>query len=325
MAVIHRANRKLRKEVVIPFEGEHNFIVPQYVNAAGKAPIALDEPLVPQAPTSGTYSSSSTSVTSAPVSTPAPIVAVQTTTPVTIASPITSTKPIESTRPIDTQATTTAYNASNYFPVKDYASMSCNAITSYLSELNNVETTSWDGVNAARAQGEYNSLVTSVRNAMDSACRVIETKNDVLEFPSIIIMDCTQLTAEIARLQSMGNAANLPANTKAQYDAQILSAQNLYNSKSCNVVTPPITSGTESQVNTSTSAVSTPTEVTSTTTVTPPFSPILGGGGGGGGLGAEPSSTNTEKEITKTVKKDNSWLWILLLVGGIYFLTKKKK
>jgi hypothetical protein len=326
MAVIHRANRKLRKEVVIPFEGEHNFIVPQYVNAAGRAPIVLDEPLVPQAPTSGTYSSSSTSVTSAPVSMPAPIVAVQTTTPVAIASPITSTKPIESTRPIDTQATTTAYNASNYFPVKDYASMSCNAITSYLSELNNVETTSWDGVNAARAQGEYNRLLTSVRNATDTACKVVLpqptiNEEDIVIFPDTSSMDCAALTAEINRLQSVIDLNEVVGESaKSQYRGQITNVQNKFTSKLCGINQ----GGTASQVNTSTPAVSTPTEVTSTTTVTPPFSPILGGGGGGG-LGAEPSATNTEKEITKTVKKDNSWLWILLLVGGIYFLTKKKK
>lgn len=361
MAVIHRANKKLRKEVVIPFDGEHNFIVPKYVNAAGK-PIPIgDEPLVPQAPTGGTYTSTSTNtptktpVISPTLSTPAPavlvpqtitpIIAVPTMTPVEYAQGEIAIAPstysgggraplapiIESPSETPSSSGTTIYNAANYFPVKNYVGMSCDSLKSYLNELNNVDSSSFGGMYASKAQGDYNALLTSVRNATGTACRVISTviegKNDALEFPNVAIMNCTQLATEIARLKSMAGTANLPSSTKILYDEQILNAENTYISKSCNVVTPIDTSTTNtSSTNTNTPNTNTPTEVTSTTTITPPFSPVFGGGGGGGGaIGDEPPPTETSIETSQTVKKDYSWLWILAVVGGLYFLTRKKK
>lgn len=201
--------------------------------------------------------------------------------------------------------------------------MSCDSLRSYLNELNNVDIAGFSGVYASKVQGDYNALLTSVRNATDTACRVVSTviegKNDALEFPNVTIMNCTQLATEIARLKSMAGAANLPSSTKILYDEQILNAENTYSSKSCNVVTP-INTGT---TNTSTTNTNTPTEVTSTTTITPPFSPVFGGGGGGGGgLGEEPQ---VQAPVIEEPKKDYSWLWILAIVGGLYFLTKKKK
>jgi hypothetical protein len=319
MAVVHRANRKLRKEVVIPFEGEHNFIVSKYVNAAGnptstvvnesvattsatprpstptippsagitttpptvviETPSVVSTPIVstPQPATpvgneQGEISiaprpSSGRPTTPAPIESPiaqpsvttpppsSPTVAIQTTTPVEIyqqgeIQPTGGRAPLPP--PIDNPNTGTptpqVYNASNYFPVKDYASMSCDAITSYLTELINVDSSSWDAINAARALGDYNRTLSSVRTAKDTACRVIVPPTP-------------------------------------------------------NVVTP------------------TPV-VTSTTTVTPPFAPVFGGGGGGGGLGEQPQD---ETPVVEEPKKDNSWLWILAVIGGIYFLTKKTK
>jgi hypothetical protein len=316
MAVIHRANRKLRKEVVIPFEGEHNFIVPQYVNAAGKDATTI----VNESPTSSSTPRPSTStippsagITTTPpivvietpqtsnpegyqqgeiqptgggrpiaptpiespiaqpnVTTPPPIpstVAVPTTTPVEIYEQgeiqPTGGRPIEPPR-IDNPNTNTptppVYNASNYFPVKDYANMSCDAITSYLTELINVDSTGWDGINAARALGDYNRTLSSVRTAKDTACRVIVPPTP----PTPVVP-----------------------------------------SPAAPVVPSPAA-----------------TEVTSTTTITPPFSPVFGGGGGGGGLGEQPQE---QAPVVEEHKKDNSWLWILAVIGGIYFLTKKKK
>jgi hypothetical protein len=323
MAVVHRANRKLRKEVVIPFEGEHNFIVPQYVNAAGKDATTI----VKESPTNSStpIPSTSTIPPSAGITTTPPTVVIETpnvvTTPPVVSTPQTSNieayqqgeiqptgsgrpiapAPIESPiaqpnvttppprpstvavptttpveiyeqgeiqptggraplpPPIDNPNTGTptppVYNASNYFPVKDYSSMSCDAITSYLADLINVDSTGWDGINAARALGDYNRTLSSVRTVKDTACRVIVPPT--------------------------------PPNT----------------------VTPP-------------NPVTSPTPVvTSTTTITPPFAPVFGGGGGGG-LGEQPQE---QAPVVEEPKKDNSWLWILAVIGGIYFLTKKKK
>lgn len=322
MAVINRANKKVRKEVIIPFEGEHNFIVPQYVNAAGKLPVLQDEPLVPQAPSGGTYTPSAAATPTPSISpnagvTPAPPVLVPevVNTPQPPAAPIVSGgygRPIEPVNETPTQGTNTptpiAYNASNYFPVKNYESMSCESITSYLTELNNVDTTGWDGINAARAQGDYNRVLTSVRNAKDTACRVVTPapiikEEDIVIFPDISSMDCAGLTAEIKRLQE---TSGLSATQKAQYDGQVINVQNKFTSKLCGISGGGITT--------------TPTEVTSTTTITPQFSPVFGGGGGGG-LGEEPQA---EAPIEEETKKDNSWLWVLAIIGGLYFLTKKK-
>ena len=341
MAVIHRANKKLRKEVVIPFDGEHNFIVPKYVNAAGK-PIPIgDEPLVPQAPSGGTYTSTSTNTpTKAPVISPtlstpapavlapqpsAPIIAVPTMTPVEYAQD--EVTPIRATSiggggrwplapPIDEPNTTPSpsgveiYSQSNYFPVKNYSSMSCDSLRSYLNELNNVDIAGFGGMYASKAQGDYNALLNAVRNATDTACRVVTPQvivkeEDIVIFPDISSMDCAALTAEIKRLQG---ASGLSATQKAQYDGQVTNVQNKFTSKLCGIAGGG-------------GATSTATEVTSTTTITPPFSPVFGGGGGGGGLGEQPQD---QAPVVEEPKKDNSWLWILAIVGGLYFLTRKK-
>ena len=52
-----------------------------------------------------------------------------------------------------------------------------------------------------------------------------------------------------------------------------------------------------------------------------PINPITIGGGGGGGLGEAPTDTTTPV----ATKKSYTWLWILLAIGGAYFLTRKKK
>lgn len=338
MAVIHRANKKLRKEVVIPFDGEHNFIVPKYVNAAGNMPSVMDEPLVPTAPSAGTYTSTSTStptktpVISPTLSTPAPAVltseptaptiAVPTMTPVEYAqgevTPIRTTgiggggraplaPPINEPNQPTPNSGVEIYSQSNYFPVKNYSSMSCDSLRSYLNELNNVDIAGFGGMYASKAQGDYNALLTAVRNATDTACRVIAPapiikEEDIVIFPDISSMDCAALTAEIKRLQE---TIGLSATQKAQYDGQITNVQNKFTSKLCGIA----------------GGGTTPTQVTSTTTITPPFSPVFGGGGGGGGLGEQPQD---QAPIVEEPKKDNSWLWILAIVGGLYFLTKKK-
>ena len=336
MAVIHRANRKLRKEVVIPFEGEHNFIVPQYANAAGKLETVVNESVTTSAaprPTTSTIPASAgitttppivvietpnvvnTPVVSTPqisnpegyqegeiqprgsgrpiaptpiespiaqpnVTTPPPrpsTVAVPTTTPVEIyeqgeIQPTGGRAPLpppidnpNNNTPNTNTPTPAVYNASNYFPVKDYSSMSCDAITSYLTDLINVDSTGWDGMYTTRALGDYNRTLSSVRSVKDTACRVIVPPTPTTPAPPVV-------------------TSTTPTTPAA-----------------------PV--------------------VTSTTTITPPFAPVFGGGGGGiggggGGLGEVPQE---QAPIVEEPKKDNSWLWILAVIGGIYFLTKKKK
>jgi hypothetical protein len=54
----------------------------------------------------------------------------------------------------------------------------------------------------------------------------------------------------------------------------------------------------------------------------------IGGGGGGGatdeGLGEQPTAEG-EQPIEEEQKPNNSWLWILLVIGGIYLMIRKGK
>mgnify|MGYP003643697443 CR=1 FL=1 len=121
--------------------------------------------------------------------------------------------------------------------------------------------------------------------------------SDLPTFPIWSSLDCTTLKDKIAEYNATLSTSRFAQNIIEAYNTEIAKAQGIYNGK-CNA-TP--------------------------TTTTPPIAIIGGGGGGfgggGGGLGEPPPSD----EIIEEEKKGgiNGLLLILGVVGVLYFLTKK--
>jgi hypothetical protein len=115
-------------------------------------------------------------------------------------------------------------------------------------------------------------------------------------FPDYNTMDCNSLGIEIASIKSTIATGRFVPEVGNAYNEALSRAEGIFTTK-CNVPeTPPIA------------------------IVTPP--PIGGGfgGGGGGGLGDEPTNAPIEEEAPKS---NYGWLWIVAIIGGLYFLTKK--
>ena len=132
------------------------------------------------------------------------------------------------------------------------------------------------------------------------------------KYPDWNSLNCDELSSSIQvfdRKLSSGlytpEAANLANNELAK-------AKSIYINKGCDVKAPPPP------------PIETPTPtgggtiIKTETTFTPTF--------GGGGFGSSPSGGGGGDEVKEEPKKkDYSWLWLLLIVGGIYIATRKKK
>lgn len=130
-----------------------------------------------------------------------------------------------------------------------------------------------------------------------------ESVNPLPTFPDYSTLDCSALASEISKLQIFINQGSLGDISIANaYNDALASAKNYQTSK-CSA-TPP-----------------SPTPII----IAPIPSPAIGGGfGGGGGFGEPPADETTQTQ--QPVKENNySWLWIVAILGGIYFLNKGGK
>ena len=148
-------------------------------------------------------------------------------------------------------------------------------------------------------------------------------------FPDWNILDCSNLEQRIKELDELMSVGTFTPWVASAYNKALAEAKSVYISKGCDVkpipipidyapkdadVPPPIETPKETPKET-------PIDTTTGTTFTPTF--------GGGTFGATPSGGGgggEEKVAAEVPKKKNySWLWLLLIAGGIYIATRKKK
>ena len=118
-------------------------------------------------------------------------------------------------------------------------------------------------------------------------------------FPVWSTLDCVTLKDKIAEYNAILSTSKFAQNVIDAYNTAIATAQGIYNGK-CNVTPPaPIT----------------------------PLIPVIGGGGifGGGGGGSAPEDEQPQEEVAPNESgKKIGIILILALIGGLYFLTRKK-
>jgi hypothetical protein len=282
MATKIKSTKMLKREQVVPFDGEENFVVPKkggfgqpdnenYVMVQSKdanfsyltAPTTTgNTPPPPTTTIPQTIESGTTTSTTSPTQT-------QTTTTTT---PPVETTPAPTTQVIPTPTTTTTITpiAETLPPEKSQAQIDCEA-----------------------KGGTYTK----------SGCSLPALPT----FPDWSTLDCATLSTQIASLQSTMATSRFANSTIADaYNTALATAQSTYATK-C-----PITN---TNVNVS--------------VTTPTTTPIVSGGGifgggGGGGIGEPPTDEvpQTTEEAPKTSGK--TWFVLLAIVGGLYFLTRKR-
>ena len=132
-------------------------------------------------------------------------------------------------------------------------------------------------------------------------------------YPDWNSLSCEELSSSIQVFDRKLSSGKYTPEAATLGNNELAKAKTIYINKGCDVKAPPPP------------PIDTPTPTGGGTTVTnnTTFTPTFGGGGfgsapsGGGGGGDE-----AKKEPKK---KDYSWLWLLLIVGGIYIATRKKK
>jgi len=127
-----------------------------------------------------------------------------------------------------------------------------------------------------------------------------------VSFPKWEVLGCDDLTVEISSIENTLATNKFDAVTKNIYQTALAKAKSVKSSK-CN----PSTSPAPSPVAIGTPAIITP--IGGSGLGLPP----MGGGFGGGGGGEEETAQAPKK-------KSGSLIWILLGIGAIYLLTRKK-
>jgi hypothetical protein len=134
-----------------------------------------------------------------------------------------------------------------------------------------------------------------------------------VSFPNFELLGCNDLDIEIASIQNTLATNKFDALTKNIYTTALAKAQAVKTQK-CNPATAP----TPQPPTTSPILGEQKVEIPLVLPLGSPalgIRPFAGGGGGGGG----------SQEQTLAPKKSNYLIWILLGVGALYLLTRKKK
>jgi hypothetical protein len=257
-----KSTKRLKREKVIPFHGEENFVVAKkggfgqadnehYVMVAGSTTIATQS--TPSDSPSST--SVSTSTTTPITSTSTPI----TTSPTTTITSGTTTPPVTITPPLATTTSTTSAT----IDTPTQAQLDCTNSGG-----------AW--INGACVSSTMPKLISTIPT-----------------FPIWDSLDCASLKTQIAQLNATLSTSKFAQNVVDAYNTEIAKAQSVYNVK-CDVAQPP-------------------------TNVILPVGGGIFGGGGGGGIGEPPTDEAPTQE-----KKNYSWLIIIAILGGAYFLLRKK-
>lgn len=137
-----------------------------------------------------------------------------------------------------------------------------------------------------------------------------DTTMEIPTFPDLSSMNCTDLNSEIARLSAVIAVSRFPMNVANAYNNQLATAKTLYNTK-C-----PIKKLDD------TTLVLTPIGGV----VTPPIGGGRGGGGifGGGGGGIAPEEGVPQEVAPDESGKRIGLFLVLAIIGGLYYLTRKR-
>lgn len=193
-------------------------------------------------------------------------------------------------------------------------SMSCDGLTSEITRIENLlKVSKLPSVEIANA---YNNHLANAKNLRTQKCTKTATPQVPLPtFPNFATLNCGQLNAEITKIQNtMATSRFGSADVTNAYNKALETARGFLQRK-CYPRTPP-------------TPTPTPTPTPSPTPAPKPPTPVGGGGGGiGGGKPTQEGEPTEElpQEEAQVKKPNYSWLWILLLVGGVYMLTRKGK
>jgi hypothetical protein len=305
MKVHIKSPRANKRKIVVPFAGEENFVVPKqggYGQPDNEEWISIE--------------SNYANLTATPPSGPSPTDTTQIgeglpTGTTTMENPNynTSTGGIHgASTPSPTTTTSTQYPTGG--------SVDTTTIT---PELTNPVSTTTSGTSSGTTSNESTlpplldtgvvtpprDTTTGTRTLGESTTTTSTTTSNTFQqtqiptFPDFSTLDCSALASQIASIESQISQGNFTAEVGTAYNNALSTAKSLYTTK-CNIASPAVI-------------------------IAPvPSVPIGGGfGGSGGGFGEPPADeTNISEEVTN-VSSNKSWLIILAILGGLYFLTKR--
>lgn len=288
-----KSTKRLKREKVIPFHGEENFVVAKkggfgqadnehYVMVAGSTTIA-------------TQSLPSDSPSSTSVSTSTQIPVTSSGNPITTN---TTTQPPTNIPPSEVPCTSYTYGSwsacQNGTQTRAYVGVPSGCVgVAPSSQTQQNCTTSTNDETIQAQQDCTNSGGVWINGACITSTnpRLITT---IPTFPIWDSLDCASLKTQIAQLNATLSTSKFAQNVVDAYNTEIAKAQSVYNVK-CDVAQPP------------------------TNVILPVGGGGIFGGGGGGGIGEPPTDEAPTQE-----KKNYSWLIIIAILGGAYFLLRKK-
>jgi hypothetical protein len=301
MATKQKLTKATKREMVVPFNDEHNFIVPKrggfgqpdnenFVMVVGNYPTTVPSTPSQEPP----YSLDNTNTTAIPIGTPSQPISPSTTTTNTNPTPAEPNPSTITTPPLATPeqlcvAPNMWVNGQCIQGGVEQSPAELTCINSGGAWINGACVTSTSP----------KTLATTTTTVTDTP--IVDT---LPTFPVWSSLDCTTLKDKIAEYNAILSTSRFSQAIVDAYNTAIATAQGIYNGK-CNA---------------------TPTPTTPPIAVIDNSGKIGGGGGfgggGGGGLGEPPSSDEVPQEEEKG--KFN-WLLILAIIGGIYLLSKKSK
>lgn len=303
MSVTIESTKKLKRQVVVPFEGEEKFVVPKkggfgqadnqhYVMVTGSTTLG-GTPTAP-APSPSTSTQIGTDVgTTTSTSSPTQVgtSASTTVTGATTPSPTTTQPSGQVTTPLSNIPTSTTPPPRTTLPPIVTIGVDTAPTPSGSTPSTQTYTPSQAQLDCEANGGIWsNGTCTNPRSTSGGTINTIPT------FPNWDTLNCESLKAKISELESTMATSRFAQNVVDAYNSQLAYARSLVSTK-CYVAPTP----------------------------TPPPAPAIGGGvfggGGGGGFGQEPSADVPQAEE----KKSNIGLFLVIgVVGGLYFLLRKK-
>jgi hypothetical protein len=291
--------RVKKREAVIPFDGEENFIVPKRggFGQPDNANFVMVTGSTSKAPTT------TATPTNLPSQEPTPTLDNTTTTAIQIGQPQQPIIPTTNTNPTPAEPSP---NPTTGTPAPATPQQLCVAPNMWVNgqclqggveqspaELSCIASGGlWSG-------GINGTCTTSSSPKPLADAPVVDT---LPTFPVWSSLDCTTLKDKIAEYNAILSTSKFSATIVEAYNTEIAKAQAIYNGK-CNV-TPPAPSPAPAPIS-----------------ILPVGGGGIFGGGGGGGLGEPPTDV-------APVVEEKSNMGLYLILGGLallYFLTRKKK
>jgi len=293
MKVQIKSPRANKRKIVVPFTGEENFIVPKeggFGHPDNDEWISVESKYANLTAPISTNSPSNEPTTQTGTGLGTGTIAQGNTTTTHVSTPTTTTQS-SSTSTSGTDTTTITPTLTQ--PVSTTPTTSTG-------------TTSNEGITPPLLDtGTIPPKPKSTISTPKSSIVPTESITSLPTFPDYSTLDCSALQSEISRIQLIVSAGGLTTEVANAYNTALATAKSTYTSK-CNIPSPaPVI-------------------------IAPVPTPAVGGGfhggGGGGGIGEPPADETATTEQTDTTSgSGKSWLFILALIGGLYFLTKSGK